>query len=696
MHRKLTWRRRRATGERGAIAVITAISLLALLIASAMVLDFGLIRVDRQVNKSGADAAVVAGLNGLVNGDNNPYPYRGVCQALTYLQSNGPRFANVTAASGIWTNGVGTTTANGCTDATYRAQKCLPGTASSWARFTWNGTYQGTAFKVVIQSGYDLATSGFKEETLPATTADQDDHQQGCDTLAVTITENRKPGVGSLATNADLVSTIRSVGRVVSKPIGDAPAMLLLKQSGCPILSTGSNGGGSYIRVYGAISSSGYSQPGTIHADTSGAGCSGSIFEGKSANGIVAYAAPLTSNPATADPQRPGVISSVAGSNSVALGTIRDAAANVYGSAAINETTAGAAAKIEPSGRGLVTRSIIDSRYLGLATSPQVGVKGAVLNAQSNVFSKSVNSAATATAAGFDVYIDNCSPTAADLSAVTVNSKVWINCTANSGFTGTAPIIARTVVFSGSVKPPNSAAGVALPNAEKVYIFGDPTKDAISLSTGSVFSMHTTSNMNGSLCSTSQSTNKAMLFIKAGQIKQTGGTLRLCYTTVVAMGNSATGCLPTAEGTAPTQSPCGASSMGDGQLSQNGGDVDWTAPNQYDQMTDANGDPLPFAQAAWLSVDGPEDLAFWSESAGNSSSATYNMAGQGVLHTVGVYMVPNADPFTISGGATQNLVNAQYIATSIALNGQNTAITMRVDANSAVTLPKLTVVGLVR
>jgi hypothetical protein len=670
--------------------------MLALLLASAMVLDFGLVRVDRQVNKSGADAAVVAGLNGLTNGDNNPYPYRGVCQALTYLQANGPRFASVTAATGTWTNGLGNPTANGCTDATYRAQKCVPGSTSSWARFTWNGTYQTTAFKVVIQSGYDLASSGFKEETLPAAAADQDDKQQGCDSLAVTITENRKPGLGSLASTADLVSTIRSVGRVISKPIGDAPAMLLLKQSGCPILSTGSNGGGSYIRVYGAISSSGNSQPGTIHADSSGVGCSGSIFEGKSPNGIVAFAAPLPSNPSSPDPTRPGVISSVAGSNNVALGTVRDAAANVYGSAAVNETNAGTAAKIEPNGRGLVTRSIIDSRYLGLGASPQVGIKGAVANAQSSVFSKTVSNAATATTAGFDVYIDNCSPTAADLSAVTLNSKVWINCTANGGFTGTAPIIAKTVVFSGSVKPPNSATGVTLPNAEKVYVFGDSTKDAIALSTGAVFSMHTASNMNGSLCSTSQSTNKAMLFVKAGQIKQTGGTLRLCYTTVVSMGNSTTACLPTTEGTPPTQSPCGASSMGDGQLSQNGGDVDWTAPNQYDQMTDANGDPLSFAKAAWLSVDGPEDLAFWSESAGNSSSATYNMNGQGILHTVGVYMVPNADPFTIGGGATQNLTNAQYIATSIALNGNTTAITMRVDANSAVTLPKLKVIGLVR
>jgi hypothetical protein len=326
-------------------------------------------------------------------------------------------------------------------------------------------------------------------------------------------------------------------------------------------------------------------------------------------------------------------------------------------------------------------------------------VSGAVANAQSDVFGRTVNNAAQATAAGFDVYINNCSPSVSDLSTVTAASSVWINCTANSGFTGTAPIIAKRVVFTGSVKPPNNAAGVNLPNAEKVYVFGNAGSDAISLSAGSVFSMHTTGNMSGSLCSTNQSASKATLFVKAGQIKETGGLLRMCYTTVISEGGgspTSPACLPATPGTAPTQAPCGAGVRGDGQLSQNGGDVDWTAPNQYDQMTDASGNPLSFAKGAWQDVNGPEDLAFWDESAGNSSSATYNMAGQGVLHTVGVYMVPNADPFTISGGATQNLTNAQYVTTSIDLNGNTTAITMRVDANSAVPLPKLKVVGLVR
>ena len=72
-----------------------------------MVLDFGLVRVDRQVNKSAADAAAMAGAHGLYGGNSNAYPYRGVCTAIRYLQNNDTRFAGVTDTSGTWTDGTG-------------------------------------------------------------------------------------------------------------------------------------------------------------------------------------------------------------------------------------------------------------------------------------------------------------------------------------------------------------------------------------------------------------------------------------------------------------------------------------------------------------------------------------------------------------------------------------------------------------
>jgi hypothetical protein len=104
---------------------------------------------------------------------------------------------------------------------------------------------------------------------------------------------------------------------------------------------------------------------------------------------------------------------------------------------------------------------------------------------------------------------------------------------------------------------------------------------------------------------------------------------------------------------------------------------------------------LPTAVTAWHDVNGPEDLALWTES-GSSTSSTYGMAGGGLFQVRGVFMVPNAAPFIISGGASLNLTNAQYVTTSIELNGNTTNITMRVDPNAAVSLPDQGLVGLVR
>ena len=127
--------------------------------------------------------------------------------------------------------------------------------------------------------------------------------------MGVVITPDRKPGLGSLATSSDLVTRTRSVGRVEIGAGGYAPAMLLLKRTGCPVLNTGGSGGGSFIRVDGAVSSDGKSQPGTIHADTDGSSCTGgsnqNIFLGRANNGIVAYAAPTVGNPTV--PDRPSL-----------------------------------------------------------------------------------------------------------------------------------------------------------------------------------------------------------------------------------------------------------------------------------------------------------------------------------------------------------------------------------------------------
>jgi Flp pilus assembly protein TadG len=676
--------------EEGVVAIVMALSVTLIVLAASMVLDFGLIRIDRQVDKSAADAATVAGLHGLNAGGANPHPFIGVCTAIRYLQKNDTRFAGVSDTTGTWTDGSGNAKGNGCdvTQVALRNQTCTATslTPTSWARFTW--TSADGRLKVKIQTGYQLTGStGWSEDALSAAQRDPGDaNKHGCDQFAVIVTQERKPGLGSLATSSDLVSSIRSVGRIDDGPGGYAPAMLLLKQSGCGILTAGSSAGGSQIKVVGVYASSnGLSQPGTIHSDSDGSGCGSNenIYTGQANNGIVAYAAPTSTG--VADSTKPGQITAYAAIVGLSGTVLRDSDSRVCGSTGLYST--GTCPGQTVSGRDLVYREPIDDRYLSAVQS----MRG------------TANSVFTA-APSWSTRINSCNPTQVTVNGLglTSTSQLYINCNQPGGFSPSAnlTINAGTIVFSGSVKP---SATLKLPLATHVYIVG-ASGDAISLNgSSSTFSMHTGSsdaNLVAGLCSDSSSgsANKAVLVVKDGAIKQSNNsTLQLCYTTVLMMGGQTDACLPNSPSTSapnPT-TPCGGST-GTGQFVQTGGNVDWTAPNRYDAMMLSDGSADPTKAGEWADANGPEDLGLWSESGGNASNPKYQMTGGGTVHLRGVLMAPNAQPFTLTGQFTQTLVNAQYIVSSISLSSNNTSITLKVDPNAAVTLPKLKVVGLVR
>ena len=691
----LTRRRSRKRDEHGTVAILVAVSMTAILVIAAMVLDFGLVRIDRQIDRSAADAATLAGLHGLNTGDGVPHPYVGVCTAVRYLRANSSRFSGVDESTG-WSNGLGGATGNGCTDTALRNMTCKPTDRSSWAKWQWTGTSRGVDLEVTIESGYDLAANQWQEDALPATSGDNGDAAYaGCDNLAVTIEQSREPGLGSLATTADLNTEIRSVGRVRAVPGDSAPAMLLLKRTGCPVLKTGSNGGSSFVHVEGAVAPNGKTQPGTIHSDSDGVGCNGSnnswVYGGLAAHGIVAYAAPLSlANPTAPDPSKPGSVTSVAAANGLTGTILRDALDNVYGSTARSGTSG---SKGEVIGRSLVTRRLVDERFFP-------GVKPAMAGA-TTMFTSGASGPPDATWKTFPATMsaaDKCKPTPAQVTALnlTATDKLYIDC--NNKFVGDSAgltINAGTVYFRGWVNP---SASLKLVNAHHVYVGNHeatPSADAISLGTGAELQVHTSGNTDASgNCTTGQSASKAVMFVRTGQFKQTGGLLRMCRTTVMMMGGRTDGCVPSASGAAPMTLPC-AGTLGTGQFTQNGGGINWTAPDTIDATTDASGMPLAAALTAWHDVNGPEDLALWSES-GSSSSTNFSMAGGGLFAVRGVFMVPNAAPFFIKGGASLDLTNAQYVATSVELDGNTTSVTMRVDPNSAVTLPDQGLVGLVR
>ena len=147
-------------------------------------------------------------------------------------------------------------------------------------------------------------------------------------------------------------------------------------------------------------------------------------------------------------------------------------------------------------------------------------------------------------------------------------------------------------------------------------------------------------------------------------------------------------------GSAPKTTPCvGAStSAGTSQINTSGS-VDWTAPNAYEDLKQApvNNDPLT-KQTLW---DGGEDLALWDETYADNSGQTFGMQGGGFVHVAGVFMVPNAAPFNITGNAALDLTNSQFIVTKFSVDG-GAILKMSVDPYNAVPLPKLTPFTLVR
>ncbi len=627
------------------MALLVALLMTSLLVIASMVLDFGLVRLDRQQLKSYTDSAAMSGIAAGDAGTGSVYTYRAVCGALSYLQSSHTLSglpddfcapAALAANSGIT-----------CSDV-----------ASTHAVYDKTVTQGGARYRVVIRSPYVLNAEGWNDEAL-ATLAGDQSTVAGCDQIGVEVFEARTPGLGSLATSGALSFGVRSASRaLVAGDDALAPALILLERTTCSALTVGSAGGGSGTFV--AVRGSG-ATPGSIHLDSNatgidcGSGSNQQLLQGKQSDGIVAYG---SVSPTGA----PGVISSVASHDGVAAGIVSDSITNVYGTVSTSGT---GSVKSPVQGRELVGRTPIDVRY-------RAAVRTAVAQAGS-VWGNS---------SGWTVA--GCNPTNPQLA---VTTKLWIDCTGNSGISlNNKTIQASEVYFNGFIK--NGV--VAMPNATRVYVsntasYGGPINSAaINLSNSGGFCVRgTCGSSSAEKCSMSATSSRARIFVRQGSVDATGGMLRLCNSTMVLLGaNTSDGCVPSADGAAPTSTPCTGTS-GNSQVSVAGQTTfDWTAPNEY-----AGSIPTANRATAWANF---EDLAMWSESAG-----LYKFSGGGGMNTVGVYMVPNGSPVNVGGGSSQSLTNAQYIARTFSVSGGGT-LSLATDPRNVVTIPSITGFLLVR
>ena len=589
--------------------------MLMLTVTAALVLDFGVVRLDRQQNKLAADAAVAAGLQAADKGTGDFYNATAVCAAYEFLKANREQLSGLPA---------------GVCAAPSAAQVCVPG--SPGTDFTYNATTTSgnKSFEVWIKSSYKVgeATGGgtFPDETsMTSLAADTGDSvKQGCDQLAVIIRQKTKPGLGQLISSGDLVSRTRSVGRVSDGPPESPYALLILERHDCDALANASGGAGGRIDVTGFDT-----HPAMIHVDSDGTGSqcpSKPIVEGKNpgtcpdpalpaaptCGGVVAHEAPVGGSP--------GQIT-VVGTSNVSDGTPK--------------TYAGPYPGTSPKFRDQVSRKVLDKVYLQ-------GVTNAVSAA-----APSFTAAAAGTApAGYASY--DCTVT----GTITV-TKAFVKC---ANFNKDVTFSNATdVIFTGQV----SSDKLSMPVATRVYIVGGTSPAGVSV--GTTFAVH---DNNAASCPSaySASAGRAQLFIKNGSLKTAGGSyFRACNTTVIMMGGDTGACLPSTSPYAVTytSTPCPSSpAAGNGTLDMSGnGTIDWTAPNNVDDLVKAT-------DADHLNL---EDLALWDE-----TYDTQNVGGGGYMHLSGVFAAPNAVPFKLNGGATQDVKNSQYVVRQLWSTGNGT------------------------
>jgi hypothetical protein len=666
----MRWPVRRHRGEQGAVAVIVAFSMSALLVVAGLVVNLGLARTDKLTNKSYTDAAATAGIRGADALNNGQlHPFAGACTALAYLQANDRDLA---VLSKSWKKGDGTTIADPCGSAPMLSALCVPNSPASWAWFS--GTALGGRITVDIKTGYATPDSTPIFPGGPpfdaAGSGDPSNVAAGsCDQLAVIMHQTEHPGFGKGAKASDVVVATRSVGRETGG--GDSPfgaAFVLMEQHACRVLQVTGTGKVS-VHGNGVI-------PGSIHADSLGDGCSAGdkIFYIDQGSALIKANKAVTGSAG-------GIITTTALSG--AAGAVP---ANAYSQVpwVCAEQSTGLCSA--PTGAPMIGRAPADKRY-------SVGVRNAMSLAAAQYTKGSLPAPPPgSTLANVAYYVmPNCSPTLAQVTAVAAQTAIFFDCPggvsiSNSGAAFAFPN-ATDFVVNGPLSI-SSGASLSLPLAVRVYIKGVVGGAGVS-ATGSFIRINQGASYTpppGSGCPARAAAAASQVVIGNGSFTVgAGSNAAMCNVTLLmadgsGFGGSTNLCpvpiptVPPGTGQIPTNNTCG------GYFNISGSSaLDWNGPNRVSGQAQASD---------WANL---EDLAFWSE----TSSANSTIGAGGSVQVTGVFFLPNA-VFTISGAGIQNIsANAQFISRRLIVGG-SALIDLDPIATDVVTTALTPTFGLVR
>jgi hypothetical protein len=624
-----------ASRERGAILPLTALLAVGSFMMVALVVDGGELRVDRRTNKGVADVAARAGVARLAFG-----PWSGVCEARKYLLANARGFSAFDPGSETWSNGAAQVHATSPCPQVVSAPDAVPCAAnqpSTWANL--QATARQGRVTIEIESGYVMPDPDYPEDT------GRGDVGNVCDNLAVVITEQQAPAFAQVGGFGSSLVRARSVARLnATETLDFVAALQLLERHKCDVLQTGGANTRVIAQPYGTY-------PGTIQIDSAGdsGSCPSPILNAQATSGgpsVLACSANST-NPDC----RPGV-----GDRPSRIGVY---AANFNKPANIISTP-------YPSTYG-------DTKVIG---SPRTSRKFTDQRYRANVDALDQDAERVITGNGgrppgcvAPILLNTCTGNGVtwlvlqplDCGTLPVffavpgrasAQNIWFNCDLNVNSPVTLTAANANVVVTGQLRVSST---FTITDARKLYVGGQSggPKVGMDLGSGGVLNLNV-----GSAATCSDRTEPGhsnRLVVGNGSIKVgSGASARMCQTfTYLASGYDK---VPPNDGNNPCSSPC---STYNGTISVSSGSfVDLSAPNE---ITGRLPDP------AELTTTHPfEDLALWTEAGGNNNG----LAGGAATKLRGVFFMPNADAFNLTGGGSLPIdLSAQFVSTSLKVTG---------------------------
>lgn len=635
--------------------ILMTVALAAILVMVAVVVDLGQLRADRRENQKASDVAALAAgyyMSGKASG-------------------SGAAIANPRAACHAALNSVKTNVSGFPSAATLNCDS-LPVNATVCEN--WSGgpmpmvtlTSSGSS-PFVMTLKYPVPASELADSRFAGPGAADGTDQ--CARMLVDLRSSRDTffagivGVGDQTIHAR--SVVKSNLEITSKNVA---ALLLLQRTGCQSLNAG--GQGQVI-----VESPSNLNPGRVQADSDGKGtCTTNTNE----SGYVVYAAGTGNSRIEVQPTadgKPGII----GIFSLTPGV------DGRGGAVHTSTTATNGLSVAPVAGTISSRAPVDERYNPPTRTAVTDLHARAWSAVQPATPPSVAHTAVSGAA--------CTAPPATIPG----SVVYVDCP-DFVVTGSVSFAeAARIYFTGKVTVTGT---LAMPVAERIYIRGCR---GASTNCGS----NATNNAQAYALSVSGNTSQLIVNTPAvaacpattpppapgelthriTEIATLGGPIivsgqsnvAMCQTFMyVGRGASSYAALQVTSGppNCTVELPCpaplgsGVAWVDEGYIKVSGGgsgSVFWSAPNR---STEAPTTTNPF-----------EDLALWGEGPRLSS-----LKGTGVSRVSGVYFLPNS-PIEFLGQGDQAVpLNAQFIATSLRVEGQG-QLRLKPNPNDAVATP---------